>query len=135
MKNQLFTGTNTSRRQLTLPNVGLKAGAPVLVGTEPFVLLDDYQANVAGCTGLFNGTFTLTVVGQTSESPQVTHQINPGDNIYAVGGTLDAATNVRYGFTLDANSSSGILFGRLEPSPLGGGPVAAGATALVGVQI
>jgi hypothetical protein len=125
MTNQVFTGTPTSRRQLTLPaSANLLAGQPVLVGKEPYFLLDNYQSNVAGCTGFSNGSFTATVVGQTSESPVVTHQINPGDQIYANGGTLDATTNVTYGFTIDANSG-GTPFGHLDPtSP----PVLAGVT-------
>lgn len=134
MINQLYSGTPTSRRQVTLPDVGLLAGDPILVGTEPGFMLDNYQDNVAGCTVLFNGTFFADVVGETAASPQVTAAIKAGAKIYAVGGTLNAATNVRYGFTLNADST-GILFGTLDPDPLAGAPVGAGLTANVGVRI
>jgi hypothetical protein len=84
------------------------------LGTVPAVALDDYQANEGGTTFYTNGTFALTVIGRTSESPVVTAAINPGGKIYAVG-TLDVVTNVTTGLTLDANSAGGVLFGTLDP--------------------
>lgn len=135
MLNQLFSGTPTSPRQVTLPlAANLQAGDPILIGTEPAFLLDDYQANVSGCTAYFNGTFFANVTGETQASPQVGSAVKPGDNLYAVGGTLDATTNVRYGFTL-SKDSGGIPFGQLDPSPQAGGPVPSTTTALVGVKI
>lgn len=113
MKNQFYTGTPTSRRQVTCPTA-ITAGMPVLVGIEPAVALDDYQANIGGTTFLFNGSFTLTVIGRTSESPVVTAGIKPGDQLYAVG-TLDTATNVTYNLTIDVNTG-GTKFGFLDPS-------------------
>ena len=125
MKNQRYTGTPTSRRQVTLPNLtpALTAGTPILVGTEPMVMLDDYQSNVAGCTCLLNGSFDLTVIARSVESPITTHAINPGDPLYA-SGTLDVATNVTYNLTIDA-ASGNTPFGRLDPTGPG---IAAGAT-------
>lgn len=134
MINQLYTGTPTSRRQVVLPDVGLLAGDPILVGVEPGVMLDNFQDNVQGCTVLFNGTFLLDVVGETASSPQVNAAIKVGANIYADGGILDATTNVRYGFTLNANSG-GRLFGTLDPDPVAGAPVGSGLTANVGVRL
>jgi hypothetical protein len=133
VKNQLYTGTPTSRRFVTLPVTSptLKAGAPILVGIEPAFLLDDYQSNVGGATALFNGTFLNAVSGVTQISPAVGHAINPGDQLYADGGTLDSATNVRYGFTIDANTG-GIAFGQLDPSSAAVGST---LTATVGVRI
>lgn len=116
MINQLYTGTSTSRRFVTLPNVSAftVAGIPILVGTEPAVTLDAYQSNVGGATCLFNGTFKLTVIGETAASPQVTAAVNPGDKLYA-SGTLDSTTNVTYNLTIDKNSGN-TLFGHLDPS-------------------
>jgi hypothetical protein len=124
MINQIYTGTPTSRRQVTLPAsqanlVFATAGQPIVVGTEPGVTLDAYQSNFGGCTVLFNGSFSLTVVGRSANSPLVTAQVNPGDPLYMAfsdsGWTLDTATNVWYGGVLDKNPS-GIPFGRLDPS-------------------
>ena len=115
MTNQVFTGTPTSRRFVTMPaTANILAGQPLLIGKEPFFSLDNYQSNVGGATGLFNGSFTTTVIGQTSESPVVTAAINPGDTLYAIG-TKDTATNVTYGLTIDANSSN-TPFGHLDPA-------------------
>jgi hypothetical protein len=100
-------------------------GTPLLIGKVPFVALDGNQFAVGApsVVGLFGGSFDLTVIGQTAESPQTTHQINPGDELYATG-TLDAATNITYGLTIDANSSN-TPFGWLDPqSP----KITAGAT-------
>jgi predicted RecA/RadA family phage recombinase len=114
MKNQVFTGTPTSRRFALCPS-SIVAGQPVLLGKIPAVALDNYQANTGGTTFLLNGSFNLTVVGATVLSPQTSHQINPGDKVYADGGTTDGPTNVTYGFTLDA-ASGGAFFGNLDPS-------------------
>ncbi len=115
MINQIYSGTPSSRRQVLLPTT-IVAGQAILVGTEPAVALDSYQANIGGATCLFNGSFSLSVTAKSSLSPSVGAAVNPGDKLYADGGTLDSATNVTYGFTLDKNSSSGVLFGRLDPS-------------------
>ena len=114
MTNQVFTGTPTSRRFVTMPaSANILAGQPLLIGKEPFIPLDNYQSNVGGATGLFNGSFTTTVIGQSSESPVVTAAINPGDALYATG-TKDTATNVTYGLTIDSNSNN-TPFGHLDP--------------------
>lgn len=115
MINQVYEGTCSSRRPVLLPTT-VKAGDPLLVGTEPCVALDSYQANIGGATCLFNGSFSFSVTAKSSLSPSVGLAIKPGDKIYADGGVLDAATNVTTGFTLDANSSTGVFFGRLDPS-------------------
>lgn len=115
MINQIFSGTPSSRRQVLLPAT-VKAGDAILVGSEPAVALDSYQANIGGATCLFNGSFALSVTAKSSLSPSTGSQVNPGDKLYADGGVLDAATNVTTGFTLDKNSSTGVLFGRLDPS-------------------
>ena len=114
MVNQVFTGTPTSRRFALCPTTIL-AGQPVLIGTIPAVALDNYQVLTGGTTFLLGGTFALTVVGQTVESPQTTHKINPGDKLYASNGTFDAVTNITYGFVIDANSANN-QFGHLDPN-------------------
>jgi hypothetical protein len=128
MINQQNTGSMTSRRTVLLPpstTVVIPPGTPLLVGQLPCVTLDGNQfANGApNAVCLFGGSFNLTVIGQSVESPQTTHKINPGDKLYATG-TLDTATNVTYGLTIDANSNN-TFFGYLDPqSP----SIAAGAT-------
>lgn len=113
MKNQVLLGTPTSPRFAPCPST-VKAGDPVLIGTIPAVALNDYNADTGGTTFYVNGSYLLTVIAKSSESPSVGAAINPGDNIYAVG-TLDPTTNVTTGLTLDKNSSSGVFFGKLDP--------------------
>ena len=116
MINQIYTGTPTSRRFVRMPATlaDTVGGTPLLVGALPCVSLDSYQANELGAVCLFGGTFSLTVIGQSAESPQTTHLIKPGDKLYAVG-TLDSTTNVTYALTIDANSSN-TFFGYLDPT-------------------
>lgn len=114
MTNQAYTGTPTSRRQINCPS-SILSGAPLLVGKLPCVALDNYQANIGGTTVLFGGSFFLTVIGESSESPGYGLQINPGDPIYAQG-TYDATTNVTYNLTLNGNSLYQ-LFGYYDPDP------------------
>jgi hypothetical protein len=57
------------------------------------------------------GAFFLTVSAKSSINPGTGKAINPGDRIYADGGTLDTVDGILYGFTLNANSSTGWNFG------------------------
>jgi hypothetical protein len=118
MINQQNTGSPTSRRAVTLPaytTVSIPAGTPLLIGQIPCVTLDSNQYAVGAPTVvcLFGGSFDLTVIGQSAESPVTTHKINPGDKLYATG-TLDSTTNVTYNLTIDANSGN-TPFGYLDP--------------------
>ena len=113
MVNQVYTGTPTSRRFCPCPST-VKAGDPVLIGLIPAVALDNYQATEGGTTFLLGGSFSLSVIAQ-SGSPLAGHQINPGDKLYAEGGTLDASTNITTGFTLNADATYGTFFGYLDP--------------------
>lgn len=124
MINQVYAGTDTSRRSPSACLSTVTAGQPVLVGALPAVAMDT-AANVANNvpTFLFGGSFSLTVTAKNSLSPSTNKTINPGDPIYADGGSLDAASNMTTGFTLDANSG-GTLFGHLDPT----GPALAGGT-------
>lgn len=123
MKNQVYTGSPTSRRFSACPTT-VKAGDPVLLGKVPAFALDDYQANEGGTTFLMGGTFTTTVVGQ-SGSPLVGHQISPGDALYAEGGVLDVTTNCTTGFSLNGDSVNGVPFGNLGAN---GGTILSGVT-------
>lgn len=128
MINQQNTGSPTSRRSVLLPaytTVVIPPGTPLLIGQIPCVTLDgnEYAVGAPNVVCLFGGSFDLTVIGQSAESPVSTHKINPGDKVYATG-TLDSTTNVTYNLTLDANSSN-TFFGYLDPqSP----SIGAGAT-------
>ncbi len=114
--NQVYAGTPTSRRNPSVCYAGVISGSPILLGTVPAVALDT-AANVAGTIPTFEcgGSFSLAVTAKSSLSPSTGKAINPGDPIYADGGTLDAPSNMTYGFTLDANSG-GVLFGYCDPT-------------------
>jgi hypothetical protein len=137
MKNQVYTGTSTSRRFALCPTT-IKAGDPVLIGEAgdlralAAVALDDYSAATGGTVFLFNGTFALTVIAVSQISPAVGEAINPGDPLFATG-TFDSATNMTTGLTISA-SDGDQPFGRLDPSGVG---ILSGATdtaALVQLQ-
>ena len=130
--NQVYSGTPTSRRNPAVCYSGVTAGQPYLLGGLPAVALDT-AANVANNIPTFElgGSFTLTVTAKSSLSPSTNKAINPGDAIYADGGTLDSASNMTYGFTLDANSG-GTLFGHLDPTGPG---LTSGTTATVTVTL
>jgi hypothetical protein len=138
MQNQVYTGTPTSRRQVVLPAAQAllafaNPGQPILVGTEPAFTLDSYQSTFGGCTCLFNGSFSTTIIGRSANSPLVTAKVNPGDPLYAgntdSGWTYDAATNIWYGGILDKNIA-GIPFGHYDPAQVA---IAAGVTNTAGV--
>lgn len=57
------------------------------------------------------GAFFLTVSAKSSINPGAGKAINPGDRIYADGGTLDTVDGILYGITLNANSATGWAFG------------------------
>jgi predicted RecA/RadA family phage recombinase len=130
MKNQSKTGTPTGRRFALCPTTVL-AGDPVLVGAEPAVALNDYQSITGGTVFLFDGSFFLSVLGATVISPLSGLAMKPGDKVFADGGTLDSVTNVKTGFTLDANTG-GTLFGKIDLDDAG---VGSGLTALPSVLI
>jgi hypothetical protein len=116
MINQSYQGTPTSRRSPLTSLDTIVAGDPVLVGAMSGVSLDTAADLPAGTpTILFGGSFALTVVAKSSVSPGVNAAVNPGDAIYADGGTLDSASNITTGFTLNKNTA-GVLFGYLDPT-------------------
>ena len=137
MINQIYAGTDTSRRNPSACVSTLKSGDPVVMGsggTHPMSgVAMDTAANVANSlpTILFGGSFALTVTAKSSLSPSTNAAINPGDAIFADGGTVDAGSNMLTGFTLDANTS-GVFFGNLDPT---GPALPAGTTAVVTVVL
>lgn len=76
----------------------------------------------------FVGVFFLPVVGKTSIGGS-SKALAIGDKVYADGGSYDPVTGCTYGFTLDANSSTGINFGTTLD------PVVAGQTTTVRVKL
>jgi hypothetical protein len=121
MKNQVYTGTPTSRRFVTCPST-VVAGDAVLIGVTPAFALDAYSSVTGGATFLMNGSFTATVIAATVVSPVTGSQANPGDALYATG-TLDATTNVTTGLTI-SKASGGTAFGHLDET----GPLIASGT-------
>lgn len=76
--------------------------------------------NPQGIGVQFDGAHFLSVSANDGASPPNGVAINPGDKVYATGGTYDAVTGCLYGFVLDANSSSGRYFGNaLDAIPSG----------------
>lgn len=108
---------------------GLAAGQAILVGADAGFTLDTYQTQFSGCTVLFNGSFSTTIIGRASASPVVNVAVNPGDPLYYTGGTYDPTTNVTYGGVLDKNSSSP-LFGTYDDDQT---QITAGTTNTAGV--
>lgn len=132
MINQVYAGTDTSRRNPAACLSTVLSGQPVLIGILPAIALDT-AANVANQTPtfLFGGSFAVTVTAKSALSPGTNKAINPGDGIYVDGGTLDSVSNMTTGFTLDANSG-GTLFGHLDPT---GPALPTGTTAVVTVLL
>lgn len=102
--------------------LGPVSGEPLMFGTGTApgyglagVAQNSYTPPTGVPTGTvsvdFEGAYNLTVIAKSSLSPSTGKAINPGDKIYADGGTLDTTTGCLYGFTLDVNSSSGIYYG------------------------
>ncbi len=123
MKNQVYSGTPTSRRFAACPTTVL-AGDAVFVGIMPAVALDSYSAATGGAVFSFSGSFNLTVVGATVVSPQTPSALKPGAKVYA-SGSLDSTTNVTTGLTI-SGATGDVFFGTIDPSYVGG--VSSGAT-------
>jgi hypothetical protein len=85
---------------------------PVLIGTIPAVALDAYDSSTGGTTFQLDGSYALTVIGQSTQSPVSGLQINPGDLLFA-SGTFDSTTNVTYNLTIDKTRGN-TPFGNLD---------------------
>lgn len=111
-------------------DVGPNSGDPMLLGrgTSPsFGLAGVCETSYTPPTGIptgfcsvnFEGVFNLTVVAKNSINGSGV-AINPGDKVYADGGTWDQSTNWLYGFTIDVNTSTGCYFGNCLDTVLSG---------------
>ena len=126
MTNEVYQDRPDNAEWFPCPTT-VTSGMPVLIGRRPAVALDAYDSNRGGTTFRFTGTFSLTVTGQSQQSPNTNQQINPGDRLYA-SGSLDATTNVTTGLTIDATRGN-IPFGSLGNDTVTAGQVK--TTALV----
>ena len=70
-----------------------------------------YDNNSGRLTVDFEGVYALTVVAETLGSASAGAAINPGDAVFASGGTFDAVSGITYGFTL-SKDATGTFFGR-----------------------
>ena len=75
------------------------------------------------------GAFFFIVAGKTSINPGSGKAIKPGDPVYADGGVIDTTSGILSGITLNANSSTGWIFGHAMD------PVTSGASATIRVLI
>lgn len=83
---------------------GVAAESQVATGTA------NYDTNSGYFTMDIEGAFNLPVKASTQSSPSAGAAINPGDAVYADGGTYDPTSGVTYGITLD-NDTNGTFFG------------------------
>lgn len=82
--------------------------------------------NVSVC---FTGVHLLAVRGADAPSGGSNVAINPGDKVYADGGTYDPVTGCLYGFSLTADATLGCYFGNALDA------VAGGATTTIRVRL
>jgi hypothetical protein len=121
MINQVKYGIPQNRRFFKCPSA-VTSGMACLIGTLAGVALDAYDSSTGGTVFELSGSYALTVIGQSTQSPSSVQQLNPGTEIFATG-TLDATTGVTYNLTLDGTRGN-VPFGNLDQST----PIAAGAT-------
>ncbi len=114
-------GTQSANRWYACPTQ-VTSGMPVLIGTMAAVALDAYDSSTGGTTFMFDGSYFLTVIAQSSASPVSGLQLNPGDELFAQG-TLDATTGVTYSLTIDKTRGN-CPFGNYE----GPGSILSGVT-------
>ena len=109
--NQVKIGVPENNRWFPCPS-GVTSGMPVLIGTLAAVAMDAYDSSTGGTTFNLDGTFSLTVIAQSTQSPVSGLQVNPGDELFA-SGTLDSTTNVTYNLTIDKTRGN-TPFGNLD---------------------
>jgi hypothetical protein len=130
MINQIKIGLEENCRVYTCPTSAgagvITSGMPVLIGTQAAVAMDTDQTTSttpgSPVTFWLDGSYGLTVIAQSTQSPVSGEQINPGDELFA-SGTLDVTTGVTYNLTIDKTRGN-CPFGNYE----GPGPILAGAT-------
>ena len=85
---------------------------PVLIGSIAAVAMDAYDSSTGGTTFCLDGSYSLTVIAQSQQSPVSGLKVNPGDELFA-NGTLDTTTNVTYDLTIDKTRGN-CPFGNLD---------------------
>lgn len=126
----------------TLHSAAVVSGQPVLIGSLAAVANENGNPSAPGATGTYDvtsfdleGVFLLSVTAKTSLSPSVGSAVNPGDKIYADGGSLDSTSGITVGFTLDKNSG-GTLFGTAVSMSGAAGPLlASSATGKIAIRL
>lgn len=121
MINQIKIGVPQNNRWFPCPTQ-VTSGMAVLIGGLAAVAMDAYDSSTGGTTFCLDGSYALTVIGQSTKSPVSGLQINPGDEVFA-SGTLDATTNVTYNLTIDVTRGN-IPFGNLDQNT----PILSGVT-------
>jgi hypothetical protein len=125
--NQVKAGLPQNNRWFACP-AGVTAGMACLIGGKDnrvamaAVAIDAYDPSTSGTTFALDGSYTLTVAGNSQASPATALELYPGDPVYATG-TYDATTGVTYSLTLDATIGNH-HFGYLDQ----GSVIAAGVT-------
>ncbi len=109
--NQLKIGVPQYNRWYPCPSA-VTSGMPVLIGTMAAVAMDAYDSSTGGTTFQLDGTYALTVIGQSTQSPVSGLAVAPGAEVYA-SGTLDATTNITYNLTIDLTRGN-CPFGNFE---------------------
>ena len=111
MVNQIKIGVPQNNRWFPCP-AAVTSGMPVLIGTLSAVAMDAYDSSTGGTTFCLDGSYALTVIGQSQLSPNSVQPIAVGQEVFA-SGTLDATTDVTYSLTLDVTRGN-VPFGNLE---------------------
>lgn len=102
----LVGNVNTAKQGVPNNNIwvacpsAVTSGMPVLLGTVAAVALDAYDSSTGGTTFQTDGEYFLTIIGQSTQSPNSVQTIKTGDQLFA-SGTVDATTNVTYNLTID----------------------------------
>jgi hypothetical protein len=109
--------------------IGPVTNDPLMFGAATSVGLSGLaQTSYMPPTGIPTGSISVAFIGaeflsvnaNNGASPPSGVAINPGDKVYADGGTLDTVTGCLYGFVLDANSSGTRYYGNaLDAIPAG----------------
>lgn len=123
--NQAKYDDPTTRRWFACPSA-VTSSMPVLIGTLAAVAMDAYDSSTGGTTFHLEGSYFLSVIGQSTQSPVSGEQVNIGDELFA-SGTLDTPTNVTYNLTIDKTRGN-TPFGNYEgPSAILSGATNTGA--------
>jgi hypothetical protein len=118
MINQIKIGVPENNRWFACPS-GVTSGMPCLIGTLAGVALDAYDSSTGGTTFCMDGSYAVTVIGQSQQSPNSVQAIGIGQELFAEG-TYDSVTDVTYNLTIDATRGN-TPFGNLEYPAIGAG--------------